>query len=72
MKRFKIIDTSGRTENTRYSSLKEVVDDLKSNKRDMSLQTYYVECAVDDIEIEADELIEAYNRGETPEDLQFF
>ena len=72
MKRFKIIDPSGRTENTRYSSLKEVVDDLKSNKRDMSLQTYYVECAVDDIEIEADELIKAYNRGETPEDLQFF
>jgi hypothetical protein len=71
-KRFKIVDPSGRTENTRYSTIKEVVDDLKSSKRDMSLQTYYVECLVDDIEIEADELIEAYDRGETPEDLQFF
>jgi hypothetical protein len=72
MKRFKIVDPSGRTGNTLYSTLKEVVDDLKSGKRDMSLQTYYVECAVDEIEIEADELIDAYNRGETPEDLQFF
>ena len=71
-KRFKIVDPSGRTEKTRYSTLKEVVDDLKSNKRDMSLQTYYVECLIDDIEIDADELIDAYNRGETPEDLQFF
>ena len=72
MKRFKIVDPSGRTETTMYSTIKEVVDDLRSSKRDMSLQTYYVECVVDEIEIEADELIDAYDRGETPEDLQFF
>ena len=72
MKRFKIVDPSGRTETTMHSTIKEVVDDLRSSKRDMSLQTYYVECAVDEIEIEADELIDAYDRGETPEDLQFF
>lgn len=72
MKRFKIIDPSGRTENTRHNTIKEVVDDLLSSKRDLSLQKYYVECLVDDIEIEADELISAWKEGERPEDLQMF
>jgi hypothetical protein len=72
MKRFKIIDPSSRTENTRYNTIKEVVKDLLSTKRDLSLQTYYVECLVDEIEIEADELIAAWKEGERPEDLQFF
>jgi hypothetical protein len=31
-----------------------------------------VECLVDEIEIEADELIAAWLEGERPEDLQFF
>lgn len=70
MKRFRVIDPSGRTENTRYNTIKEVVDDLLSSKRDLSLQNYYVECSVDDIEIEADELIQAWREGERPEDLQ--
>jgi hypothetical protein len=72
MKRFKIIDPSGRTENTRYNTIKEVVEDLLSNKRDLSLQNYYVECSVDDIEIEADELLDAWRDDERPEDLQMF
>jgi hypothetical protein len=72
MERFKIIDPSGRTSNTRYETLKEVVEDLLSSKRDLSLQKYYVECSVDDIEIEADDLIAVWNDGERPEDLQFF
>jgi hypothetical protein len=72
MKRFKIIDPSGRTENTSYATIKEVVADLLSTKRDLSLQNYYVECSVDYMEIEADELIAAWNKGERPEDLQMF
>jgi hypothetical protein len=72
MKRFKIVDPSGRTENTRHSTIKEVVDDLLSKKRDLSLQRYYVEDSVDDIEIEADELVAAWREGERPEDLQMF
>ena len=72
MKRFKIIDPSGRSENTRHNTIKDVVEDLLSNKRNLSLQTYYVECSVDDIEINADDLIQAWNDGERPEDLQFF
>ena len=72
MKRFKIIDPSGRTETSRYDTIKEVVEDLLSPKRDISLQKYYVECLVDDIEITADELLEAWYNGERPEDLQMF
>lgn len=72
MKIFKIIDPSGRTKNTEYNTIKEVVEDLLSSKRDLSLQKYYVECCIDDIEIEADELIAAWNKGERPEDLQMF
>ena len=72
MKRFKIIDPSCRTGNTRYDTIKDVVKDLQSNKRDLSLQTYYVECLVDEIEIEADELLKSWNKGERPEDLQMF
>jgi hypothetical protein len=72
MKRFRIIDPSGRTENTRHNTINEVVEDLLSTKRDLSLQNYYVECSVDDIEIKADELIAAWNEGERPEDLQMF
>jgi hypothetical protein len=72
MNRFEIIDPSGRTENTKHNTIKEVVADLLSTKRDLSLQKYYVECSVDDIEIEADELIAAWNEGERPEDLQMF
>ena len=72
MKRFKIIDPSGRTENTRYSTIKKVVDDLLSSKRDLSLQIYYVECLVDEIQIQSDELITAWKEGERPEDLQMF
>jgi hypothetical protein len=72
IKRFKIIDPSGRTENSRYYTIKEVIEDLQSNKRDLSLQNYHVECLIDEIEIEADELLEAWGEGERPEDLQMF
>lgn len=72
MKRFKIIDPSGRTESTRHNTIKGVVADLLSTKRDLSLQKYYVVCSVDDIEINADELLEAWRDGERPEDLQMF
>jgi hypothetical protein len=72
IKRFKIIDPSGRTENSRYDTIKEVVADLQSEKRDLSLESFYVEDLEDDIEISADELLEAWNKGERPEDLQMF
>lgn len=72
IKRFKIIDPSGRTPNERYDTIEQVVHDLKSEKRDLSLQTYYIECLEDEIEIEADELLRAWDEGERPMDLQMF
>jgi hypothetical protein len=72
MKRFTVVDPSGRTENTSHKTIKEVISDLQSNKRDLSLQTYFVECSIDDIEINADELLQAWKEGERPEDLQMF
>ena len=72
IKRFKVTDPSGRTETMRYDTIKEVVSDLKSSKRDLSLQRYYVECLVDEIEMEADDLLKAWDEGERPEDLQMF
>lgn len=72
MKRFRITDPSGRTETTHHDSIEEVIENLTMGDRDVSLQTYYVECLVDDIEINADELLVAWREGERPEDLQFF
>jgi hypothetical protein len=72
MKRFKIIDPSGCTENTQHNTIEKVVNDLLGKGRDMSLQTYYVKCLIDEIEIEADELISAWREGERPDDLQMF
>jgi len=72
MKRFRIIDPSCRTENTKHNTIADVIEDLQSDMRDLSLQTYYVEDLEDDMEISADELLEAWNDGERPEDLQMF
>jgi hypothetical protein len=72
MKRFKIIDPSGRTENKRYNTINEVVSELLSNNRDLSLQNYYIECSIDDIQVGSDELIQSWNEGERPKDLQMF
>ena len=72
MKRFEIIDPSGRRKSTKHDTIAEVIKVLKSASCDLSLQTYYIECSVDDIEINADELLKAWKDGERPEDLQMF
>jgi len=72
IKRFKITDPSGRTENKKYTTIKEVIADLRSEKRDMAMQNYYIEDLIDDIQIDSDELLEVWENGERPEDLQFF
>ena len=72
MERFRIIDPSGRRETTKHETILEVIKELNSSRCDLSLQTYYVECVVDDIEISADELLESWRNGERPEDLQMF
>jgi hypothetical protein len=72
MTRFRIIDPSGRKQTTKHSTIPDVINELNSGRCDLSLQNYFVECVIDDIEISADELLEAWNSGERPEDLQMF
>lgn len=72
MKRFRLIDPSGRRETTKHDTIIEVIKELNSSSCDLSLQNYFVECVIDDIEISADELLEAWRDGERPEDLQMF
>lgn len=69
-KRFRIIARSGRIQNVRYDTIKEVVSDLLT--RNLAMESYTVEDLEDDIEIDADDLMEAWNEGERPEDLQMF
>jgi len=40
--------------------------------QDMGLNSFIVECTVDDIEVSDTDFIKAFNDGETPMDLQFF
>lgn len=72
IKRFRVIDPSGQSETGKYDTITEVVADLRSPKRKADLFPYYVECLVDDIKIDADELLAAWDEGERPEDLQSF
>ena len=72
MSRFKIIDPSNRRETTSHSTIPEVIKELKSNSCDLSWQTYYIECIIDEIEITSDELLNAWKDGERPGDLQMF
>jgi hypothetical protein len=52
------------------STTQECYEFLK--KQDMGLNSYMVECVVDDIEVDADDFMEAFRSGESPGDLQFF
>lgn len=72
MKRFRIIDPSGRRETTKHDTIIEVIKELNSSSCNLSLQNYFIDCVIDDIEISADELLEAWRDGERPEDLQMF
>jgi hypothetical protein len=72
MKRFKIIDPSGRRRTTSHNTILEVINELNSSSCDLLWQTYYIECTIDEIEITSDELLNAWKDGERPEDLQMF
>lgn len=69
MKRFKIINSSKivvYTADTTQECYKYLL------KQDMSLQSFMVECTIDDIEIDADDFMKTFNDGECPIDLQKF
>jgi hypothetical protein len=72
MKRFRIIDPSGRRLTTSHNTILEIINELNSSSCDLLWQTYYIECTIDEIEITSDELLDAWKDGERPEDLQMF
>ena len=72
MNRFSIIDPSGRRETTKHDTIIEVIKELNSSSCNLSLQNYFIECVIDDIQISSDDLLEAWRDGERPEDLQMF
>lgn len=70
IKRFRIFDADSQSLVGKYDTTEEVYNALKS--LDHGLGYYFVDCVADDIEVPADEFMEAWERGERFEDLQFF
>lgn len=69
-KRFRIFNSDMQSMVGKYDTTEEVYSALKT--LDHGLAYYFVDCTVDDIEVPADEFMEAWERGERFEDLQFF
>jgi hypothetical protein len=70
--RFKVEETMGMLETKLFSSLQDVVSYLSSNNAERGLRTFLIECKVDDIQITSDELLQVWELGERPTDLQMF
>lgn len=74
IKRFRIWYRDGIQDTTvlRCDTIAEVIEWCKKNELKAMLDNYMVECLLDEIEIQTDELMEAWAQGERPEDLQMF
>ena len=68
MKQFRITEDNQVIE--KFDTLQQCVDCL--NKLEMGLHGYYVEDLENDIEVDGDEVLEVFDRGESPKDLTFF
>ena len=72
MKRFRVTeDLDFETVVAKFDTLDEVVKYCYSRK-DISPSYLNVECLVDDIKIDCDQLLGIWEDGERPGDLQFF
>lgn len=70
-KRFKLWDIENQVSKFSTDVLPECVEEIK--KIDSLLwNEFFIEDTIDDIEINAEEFMEAWERGERPEDLQMF
>ena len=69
MKRFRVLDY-GRNVVFKSETTEACFKYLKT--QNMGLSSFTVEDVVDDIEVDADDFVTAFNEGETPMDLQFF
>ena len=71
IKRFSIIDNDNQKGLTKCDTTQECYEFLKKFSI-AELSGIIICCNVDDIDVSAAEFLDAFNRGETPEDLQFF
>lgn len=71
MKRFRILNhDQSRSVVYKCETTQEVYEYLL--KQDRGLNRFIIECVVDDMEVEADEFMTAWEEGERPGDLQMF
>lgn len=73
-KRFVIVLHNGIQSDTiaKFGTVEECVEWCNNNDKAWQIYNYFVEDREEDIEIEVSELMEAWARGERPEDLQMF
>jgi len=72
MKRFRVSENLDFEEIVaKFDTIEEVVEYV-NGRDDISPAYLNVECLEDDIKIDCDELLGAWEDGERPEDLQFF
>ena len=69
MKRFRVLDFQ-RNVVFKSETTEACFKYLKT--QDMGLSSFSVEDVVDDIEVDADDFVKAFDDGEDPGDLQFF
>jgi hypothetical protein len=77
MKRFVIYNDSRLNRIEAFHTLSELVKWVKGNDNvngiiSTSLDSYWVEDKQEDVEVNLDDVIEAFDRGEGPQDLYFF
>lgn len=70
IKRFRVFNADEQLMVVKCDTTEKIYQALK--RLDLTLAHYFVDCVVDDIEVTADEFIEAWESGEHFEDLQFF
>lgn len=71
VKRFRVFNTEYQTRVFEADTTNEVADFF--SKQDVTtLEEFFVDCVIDDIEVTANDFMEVWNEGERPGDLQFF
>lgn len=67
-KRFRIFDIENQSCPAKFDTTEECYKFLKDKDR----ENFFVDCVIDDIEVDAERFCEAFDDGELPGDLQFF
>lgn len=70
-KRFRVFNRELQSSPFRADTTKEIFDWLKKQDS-LLIGDLFIDCTVDDIEVDAQEFIDVWEQGERPGDLQFF